>query len=112
MSNIKEFTNLIILRFSMLKDKCKFLSQHECEFISNIACDIASGNHLIRPRSEDYWNFWNLMVEARNAESNGTATNKQKEMCEYERQSSDYFYWRKLPLEQKLFVEIDDDEEI
>ena len=52
------------------------------------------------------------MVEARNAESNGTATYKQKEMCEYERQSSDYFYWRKLPLEQKLFVEIDDDEEI
>jgi len=96
----------------MLKDKCKFLSPQECDLISQIAGDIQSGNHLIRPRGEDYWDYWNIMVEARNAELDGTATEKQKEMCEYERQAGDYSYWRKLPLEKKLFVEIDDDEEI
>ena len=96
----------------MLKDKCKLLSPQECDLITQIAGDIQSGNHLIRPRSEDYWDYWNIMVEARNAELEGTATEKQKEMCEYERQAGDYSYWRKLPLEKKLFVEIDDDEEI
>ena len=96
----------------MLKDKCKLLSPQECDLISQIAGDIQSGNHLIRPRDEEYWAFWNIMVEARNAEIDGTATEKQREMCEYERQAGDYYYWRNLPLEQKLFVEIDDDEEI
>ena len=96
----------------MLKDKCKFLSPQECDLISQIAGDIQSGKHLIRKRDEDYWAFWNEMVEARNAENGGIATNRQKEMCEYERQAGDYYYWRNLPLEQKLFVEIDDDEEI
>ena len=96
----------------MLKDKCKLLSPQECDLITQIAGDIQSGNHLIRPRGEDYWHYWNIMVEARNAELDGTATEKQKEMCEYERQAGDYSYWRKLPLEKKLFVEIDDDEEI
>ncbi len=96
----------------MLKDKCKLLSPQECDLITQIAGDIQSGNHLIRPRGEDYWDYWNIMVKARNAELDGTATEKQKEMCEYERQAGDYSYWRKLPLEKKLFVEIDDDEEI
>ena len=85
--------------------KCKFIDEREEILISRIAGDLQSGNHLLRPRDEEYWNMWNLMVEARRAESNGTASDKQKEMCEYERQSSDYFYWKHLPLEQKLFVE-------
>ena len=93
----------------MLKDKCKFLSPQECDLISQVAGDIQSGNHLIRPRGENYWAFWNDMVLARTAEMNNIATDKQKEMCEYERQCSDYSYWRNLPLEKKLFVEEDEE---
>lgn len=96
----------------MLEDRCKFLNKQERDLISQIAGDIQSGNHLLRPRGHAYWNFWNIMVEARSAELDGTATDRQKEMCEYERQAGDYYYWRNLPLEQKLFVEIEDDEEI
>jgi hypothetical protein len=101
--------NHIIWKFKlMLKDKCKFITESECGLISQVACDIASGNYLIRPRNAQYWAFWNEMVAARNAEMDGTATDKQKEMCEYERQASDYSYWRNLPLEKKLFVEVDE----
>jgi hypothetical protein len=53
--------------------------------------------------------MWNLMVVARKAEEIGTASEKQKEMCEYERQSRDYFYWKHLPEDKKLFIEEDDD---
>jgi hypothetical protein len=49
------------------------------------------------------------MVAARNAEISGTANDKQKEMCEFERQSSDYFYWKHLPQDKKLFLEKDED---
>lgn len=89
----------------MLKNKCKFITDEECEMISKIASDIDSGNHLIRPRSKDYWDFFYMMVRARTNEIHGHATHKQAEMCEYERQCSDYSYWKKLPTEKKLFVE-------
>ncbi len=92
----------------MLINKCKFITEKEAEMISRIAGDIQSGNHLIRPREDEYWSMWNLMVVARKAEELGTANDKQKEMCEYERQSSDYFYWRKLPTSEKLFIEEDE----
>lgn len=89
----------------MLKNKCKYISQTECNLIEQIACDIDSGNHLLRPRSKEYWNMWNIMVEARDAEKKGVADTKQKEMVEYERQCRDYSYWNSLPIEKKLFVE-------
>ncbi len=89
----------------MLKDKCKFITEEECRMIEGIACDLASGNHLIRPRDKKYWEFFYMMVRARTNEIHGRATHKQAEMCEYERQCSDYSYWKKLPTEKKLFVE-------
>lgn len=87
--------------------KCKFITSDEEKLIERIACDLQTGNHLLRPRDDKYWDFWNEMVVARNAEIGGTATDKQKEMCEFERQSSDYFYWKHLPQDKKLFIEED-----
>lgn len=85
--------------------KCKYITEEEEILISRIASDFQSGNHLLYHRDEVYWNMWNRMVEARKSEMNNTADEKQKEMCEYERQSSDYFYWKRLPEDKKLFVE-------
>ena len=92
----------------MLKDRCKFLTHQECQIICQIAGDIQSGNHLIRPRDKHYWHWFEKQAQARLAEKMGSATEKQKEMCEYERQCGDYFYWKNLPLEKKLFVEVDE----
>jgi hypothetical protein len=85
--------------------KCKFITPSEERLIERIASDIESGNHLLRPREDGYWSMWNLMVVARKAEELGTASDKQKEMCEYERQCKDYFYWLHLPEDKKLFIE-------
>ena len=93
-----EFMNLVI--WSMIS-KCKYLTKEDEKFIEQIACDLASGNHLLRPRSDEYWDYYNKMVSARKAETEGTATAKEVEMCEYERQCSDYFYWKKLPTDKK-----------
>lgn len=90
-------------------NKCKLINEKERELIERIASDIDSGNHLIRPREDEYWSMWNLMVVARKTEEIGTASEKQKEMCEYERQCRDYFYWKHLPEDKKLFIEEDDD---
>lgn len=89
--------------------KCQFITSEEEKLIERIAGDLQSGNHLLCPRDDKYWDFWNEMVTARNADINGTANEKQKEMCEYERQCSDYFYWKHLPQEKKLFIEEDED---
>lgn len=88
-------------------NKCKFLTELDTSYISQIASDIQSGNHLIRERSEEYWEHFYEMVRARTNEKRGYATHKQAEMCEYERQCSDYFYWKHLPQDKKLFIEED-----
>ena len=89
--------------------KCKFITSDEERLIERIACDLQTGNHLLRQRDDEYWKYWDEMVAARNAEISGTANDKQKEMCEFERQSSDYFYWKHLPQDKKLFLEEDED---
>ena len=88
-------------------NKCEFLTELDTNYISQIASDIQSGNHLIRKRSKEYWEYWNKMVAARKAVEDGTATSKQAEMVEYEKQSGDYFYWKHLPQDKKLFIEED-----
>lgn len=76
------------------------LTEREKELISQIACDLESGNHLIRPRSEEYWAFSNEFWEASNTKE---PTEKQKQILEYYYQSTDYFYWNNLPDEEKMF---------
>lgn len=90
-----------------MTNRCKFITPNEQELIEKIASDLESGNHLIHPRDDAYKSMWNLMIVARKAEELGTASDKQKEMCEYERQSRDYFYWLHLPEDKKLFLEED-----
>ena len=89
-------------------NKCKYIGDTEIRLIEQIACDLETGNHLLRPRTKEYWEYYDKMVEARNAELNTTADDKQKEICEYERQCKDYFYWKHLPNDKKLFIEYDE----
>ena len=88
--------------------RCKFIDYREQALIERIASDLQTGNNLLRDRDDSYWSMWNLMIVARKAEQLGTADERQKEMCEYERQCSDYSYWKSVDDDDKLFVEEDD----
>ena len=76
------------------------LTKREKELIENIACDLETGNDLIRPRSDEYWAFSKEFYEASNAKE---PTEKQKDIIEYYNQCTDYFYWKNLPDEEKMF---------
>jgi hypothetical protein len=76
------------------------LTEKEKELISQFGCDLQTGNHLLYPRSEEYWSFGKEFTEAREAPE---PTEKQKEMLEYYHQCTDYHYWNNLPDEQKMF---------
>lgn len=76
------------------------LTEKEKELISRIGCDLQTGNHLLRPRSEEYWAFGKEFAEACITQN---PDGKQKEMLEYYRQCTDYSYWNSLPEEERLF---------
>lgn len=93
----------------MLKNKESLLvSEKECALIDRINSDNASGRHLLSERSEEYWSMRRALEEARVHCNDGTATDKEKQMVEYQKQASDYFYWKHLPEEKKLFIDTDD----
>ena len=90
----------------MLKDKENLLlTKEECELLTRIATDSQTGNHLLHPRSEAFWKMGREYAEADDAVKAGKATERQEQMVEYVRQCQDYFYWRTLPEDKKLFVE-------
>jgi len=92
----------------MLKNKYGLLiTNEECNLIDAINCDNDSGRHLLSKRSEEYWNMRVTMEKARLACLTGNASEKEKQLVEYQKQSSDYSYWKNLPDEKKLFFEID-----
>lgn len=76
------------------------LTEKEKELISQIVCDLETGNHLLRPRSEEYWAFSKEFAEAHMTQ---TPNEKQKEILEYYRQCTDYHYWNNLPDRDKMF---------
>jgi hypothetical protein len=88
----------------MLKDGI-LITKEEANLICAINCDNESGRHLISPRSEEYWNMRVTLQEARLARNTGTANEKQLQMLEFQHQTEDYFYWRNLPDDKKLFTE-------
>lgn len=93
----------------MLKNKEGLLiTEEECGLIDAINCDNDSGRHLLSERSDDYWAMRVTIENARLNILTGTATEKDKQIVEYQKQSSDYFYWKKLPDEEKMFIETDD----
>ncbi len=92
----------------MLKNKDGLLiTNEECNLIDTINCDNDSGRHLLSKRSEEYWNMRATVEKARLACLIGNATEKEKQLVEYQKQSSDYSYWKNLPDEKKMFFEID-----
>ena len=93
----------------MLKNKEGLLiTVEECRLIEAINCDNESGRHLLGNRSDDYWKMRNIIYEAIEHLIKGDATEKQKQIVEYQKQSSDYSYWKKLPYEKKMFIEVED----
>lgn len=93
----------------MLKNKEGLLiTEEECRLIDEINCDNESGRHLLGKRGEDYWAMRIIVEEARLNVLTGTATEKDKQIVEYQKQSSDYSYWKNLPYEKKMFIEIED----
>ena len=76
------------------------LTDKEKELISQIACDQESGNWLIRPRTDEYWAFYRDFCDAAYAKE---PTERQTDILEYYRQCSDYYYWKNLPDEEKMF---------
>ena len=91
--------------------KCKHITSEEERLIERIACDLQTGNHLLRPRDDKYWEIFYEMVRLRTKEIHGhPMTLREQEMSEYETQCSDYFYWKHLPKDKKLFLEEDGDD--
>ena len=76
------------------------LTSKEKEILSQIACDNETGNYLLHKRSEDYWRIRNEWEIATDAES---PTKRQKDMCEYVHQCTDYDYYNSIPLEKRMF---------
>lgn len=108
--------------------KDTLLTKEERVIISTIACDNESGGHLLRERSEEYWqlrkklcSFLNLpkilpnkylkeRVKIFNENTNLYGIEKAKEifrkeseMLEYYKQCSDYDYYISLSEENRMF---------
>lgn len=93
----------------MLKNKENLLiTEEECALIDRINCDNETGRYLLDERSEEYWNMRVAIEEARLNCRIGNATEKQKQIVEYQKQSADYDYWNSLPDDKKMFIEEDE----
>lgn len=94
----------------MLKNKPDLLvTDEETQILDEINRDNSTGRHLISERSEAYWKMRGEVSEAAKLEVSGVGmTERQKQILEYLRQGEDYFYWKNLPDEKKLFVEVDE----
>lgn len=65
----------------------------EINLIEKAACDIATGNHLLYPRSNEEMAMLTEVCEALNTpEEKQTA--RQKDICEEYRLCTDYDYWK------------------
>lgn len=80
--------------------KNTILTEQEKEHLSRIGMDLQTGNHLLYPRSEEYRAFSKEFAEAYITQN---PNEKQKEILEYYHQCTDYFYWKNLPDDEKLF---------
>ena len=84
-----------------LSMKGTILTDSDKELISQIVCDDETGNHLLgRKRQEGYWEMRKEIVEAENPEA---LTERQIDILEYYKQSSDYAYYQLLPVEKRMF---------
>ena len=96
----------------MLKNRTDILlSEEECKLLNLVVNDNATGHHLLCARTDDYWQMRKSLHEAWAAISSGTITPKQLQMIEYCKQCNDYFYWKSLPDDKKLFIEDESNQE-
>ena len=92
----------------MLKNKENLLlTEEECNLIDQINCDNDSGRHYLDGRAQAYWNMRVVIEQARLHRNLGQATEKELQILEYQKQGSDYGYWKDLPEKDKLFIEED-----
>lgn len=84
------------------------LSENECRLIEQACCDNETGNHLLgRKRPDGYWEMRTEIYLASIAEQ---PTEREAQINEYCKQCSDYHYWKSLPDDEKMFVEVNEEE--
>ena len=81
------------------------LTDEETSLIEQAVCDNATGNHWLGRKRPD--GYWKMRKEIYYASIIIPPTDRQKQINEYYKQCSDYWYWKSLPDEQKLFIEVE-----
>ena len=70
----------------------KHITKSESIELCGASCDLESGNYLIRERNQERLNTIQEILEAERAEN---PTDKQKEILEWQKVCTDYFYAKK-----------------
>lgn len=70
----------------------KHITKSESIEFCGASCDLESGNYLIRKRTQERLNAIQKILEAERAEN---PTDRQKEILEWHKVCSDYFYAKK-----------------
>lgn len=83
------------------------LTEQEQRLISQMAADSETGNHLLRPRSDEYKALCKKFSEIVNKKEE-ERTDKDKQMCEYYAACKDYDAYQKFIEKYELFVDVAD----
>ena len=70
----------------------KHITKSESIELCGASCDLESGNYLIRKRTQERLNTIQEILEAERAENQ---TDRQKEILEWQKVCTDYFYAKK-----------------
>lgn len=87
------------------------LTEQEQHLISQIAADSETGNHLLRPRSDEYKALYKKFSEIVNKKEE-ERTDKDKQMCEYFAAFKDFDAYQKFIEKYELFVDTSDGKDI
>ena len=72
--------------------KFKHITKSESIELCGASCDLESGNYLLRKRTQERLNAIHEILEAESAEN---PTDTQKEIMEWQKVCTDYFYAKK-----------------
>jgi hypothetical protein len=72
----------------------KYLTKKDSENICQASCDLESGNYLIRERTEEQLRSINELLNAIHLVSKGNVDDRLKEIVEWHKACSDFYYAR------------------
>lgn len=75
------------------------ITSEQRKIYNQIACDLETGNHLIRPRSKEYWIEFERVS---NIYKSSERTELEDAILQFIRECSDYDYFHSLPEDQRL----------